>query len=107
MSHSEPIAVHLFEPDGVPATLEFLKRARSELRTLRKVHVWPDRWRLFDVNGDYFEILGIGYTSPEIIPLLDAVNTVYNRDLIHDPTSQPHKEFLTGRRHPWAEDRVM
>jgi hypothetical protein len=35
------------------------------------------------------------------------VNTVYNRDTIHDPIAEPYKEFKTGRRYPWAQDRVM
>jgi hypothetical protein len=94
-------------PGQVEAALEFLKRTRSELRMLRLVRVWPDRFRVYDVNGDSFEITGVGYADAEIIPILNAVNTVYNRDTIHEPTSEPYKELKTGRRYPWAQDRVM
>src|SRR4051794_23270405 len=48
-----PLATHDFA--GVDAALEFLKRTRWELRTLRKAHVWKDRLQVFDVNGDSFE----------------------------------------------------
>ncbi len=107
MSQATPLAVHDFPSADLPAALEFLKRTRSELRSLRKVHVWPDRVQVFDVNGDYFEILGLGYPQPEIIPVLRFVNTNFKPEAIHNPTDRPYKEFLTGRRHPWAEDRVM
>ena len=33
--------------------------------------------------------------------------TAYKRELIHDETDQPYKEFKTGRRYAWAADRVM
>ncbi len=88
-------------------TLEFLKRTRSELRTLRKVRAWVDRIQVFDVNGDYFEVLGVGYTHDDVREILDAVNTAYRPATIQQPCSAPFKEFKTGRRHPWAEDRVM
>ena len=93
--------------EATQRALLFLKRTRSELRTLRKVHVWPDRLGVFDVNGDWFEIRGVGYESPEIIALLDAVNAVYKRQSIHEPFAKEYKEFLTGRRYAWGADRVM
>ena len=31
----------------------------------------------------------------------------FKPEAIHNPTDRPYKEFLTGRRHAWAEDRVM
>jgi hypothetical protein len=107
MSPTPPLAVHDFRSADLPAALEFLKRTRSELRSLRKVHVWPDRVQVFDVNGDYFEIVALGYAHPEIVPVLRFVNTNFKPETIHNPTDRPFKEFLTGRRHAWAEDRVM
>jgi hypothetical protein len=94
-------------PGQVDATLEFLKRTRSELRQLRRVKVWKDKFHVIDVNKDYFEILGVGYPDPDIVPVLRAVNTAFDPKAIHNPTDLEYKEFDTGRRHPWAEDRVM
>ncbi|HZT81624.1 MAG TPA: hypothetical protein VFA26_15465 [Gemmataceae bacterium] len=102
-----PLATHDYAAGGLSAALEFIKRTRSELRTLRKVRVWPDRLHIIDVNKDYFEVRGIGYADPDIVPLLRSVNTAFNPKTIHDPISAEYKEFDTGRRHPWAEDRVM
>jgi hypothetical protein len=102
-----PLATHDYATDGLVAALEFLKRTRSELRTLRKVRVWTDKLRIIDVNKDYFEIRGIGYPDPDIVPLLRNINTAFNPQTIHEPTTAEYKEFDTGRRHPWAEDRVM
>lgn len=102
-----PLATCEFRPGDLPASLEFLKRTRWELRTLRKVRVWKDRLQILDVNGDYFEVRGIGYPDADIVPLLRAVNTAFDPLTIHDPINLEYKELLTGRRHPWAEDRVM
>jgi hypothetical protein len=102
-----PLATHDFKPDGLAAALEFLKRTRSELRTLRKVRVWIDRLHIIDVNKDYFEVRGIGYPDADIVPLLRNLNTAFNPQTIQEPTTAEYKEFDTGRRHPWAEDRVM
>jgi hypothetical protein len=104
---STPLATHDHTAGQVEATLEFLKRTRWELRFLRKVRVWPDRFQVLDVNGDYFEIRGVGYAHPDIVPLLRAVNTAFDPKIIHEPTPLEYKEFDTGRRHTWAEDRVM
>ena len=104
---SRPLATHDFLTGDLNAALEFLKRTRWELRTLRKVHVWKDRLQIFDVNGDYFEVRGVGYPDADIVPLLRAVNTAFDPATIHDPTDLEYKELLTGRRHCWAEDRVM
>jgi hypothetical protein len=104
---SAPLAIHEFAPDGLEAALEFLKRTRAELRQLRKVRVWTDRLQIFDVNSDFFELRGVGYSEDAIVPLLRAVNTAFDPATIHNPVSEPYKEFKTGRRHPWAEDRVM
>ena len=84
-----------------------MKRTRAELRSLRKVRVWRDKLHVIDVNKDYFEIRGIGYANPDVIPLLRMVNTAFDPKRIHEPTELEYKEFDTGRRHPWAEDRVM
>ena len=102
-----PLATHDYTPGGLAAALEFLKRTRSELRMLRKVRVWTDKLHIIDVNKDCFEIRGIGYADTDIVPLLRNVNTAFNPQTIHEATTAEYKEFDTGRRHPWAEDRVM
>jgi hypothetical protein len=104
---SAPLASHDFTRGGLAAALEFLKRTRSELRQLRKVRLWKDCLHVLDVNGDAFEVRGVGYADAEVVPLLDMVNTAYNPETIHQPTDAEYKELKTGRRHPWAEDRVM
>jgi hypothetical protein len=104
---SAPLATHVFVEGDFEAALEFLKRTRSELRPLRKVHVWRDRLHVLDVNKDYFEISGIGYEHPHIAKLLQAVNTAFNPQTIHQPIDSEPKEFDTGRRYTWAQDRVM
>ncbi len=104
---SDPLATHDFRPGDLAGALEFLKRTRWELRSLRKARVWKDRLQVFDVNGDYFEVRGIGYPDPDVLPLLRAVNAAFDPATVHDPTDLDYKEFVTGRRHPWAEDRVM
>lgn len=107
MSSGRCIASHVHQPGQVDATREFLKRTRSELRMLRRVQVYRDRVHIFDVNGDWFEVAGVGYPDPDVVPVLFAVNTAFNKDTIHNPTADEFKEFLTGRRYPWAADRVM
>jgi hypothetical protein len=102
-----PLATHDFTPGGVEAALEFLKRTRAELRTLRKVRVWTDKLHVIDVNKDCFEVRGVGYPDADIVPLLRMVNTAFNPETVHNPVAAEYKEFDTGRRHPWAEDRVM
>ena len=103
----EPLARAVFDEGDVEASLEFLKRTRGELSTLRKVFVWPDRLAVFDVNGEWFEVKGVGYLDEQIVTLLDAVDVVYKRESIHVPISREYKEFLTGRRYAWGVDRVM
>jgi len=107
MTSKDPIASHRFEQQDVAQALEFLKRTRSELRTLRKARVWTDRFAVYDINGDSFEITGIGFLDPEIVAILDHVNAAYKRDKIHEPAQREFKEFKTGRRYAWAADRVM
>jgi hypothetical protein len=102
-----PLAVHEYRPGELDQALEFLKRTRWELRSLRLVRVGKEYLRIFDINGDYFEIRGLGYPDADLIPLLRNINTNFNPDTIHDPTDAEYKEYKTGRRHPWAEDRVM
>jgi hypothetical protein len=104
---SSPLAVHEFAQGGLEAALEFLKRTRSQLRSLRKVRVWKDKLHIIDVNKDYFEIRGIGYVDADVIPLLRNINTAFDPKTIQNLTEAEYKEFDTGRRHPWAEDRVM
>ena len=103
---SDPLETHDFTGD-LDLALEFLKRTRWELRALRKVRVYRDRLHVVDVNGDYFVVRGVGYSDANIGPLLQAVNTAFDPKTIHDPAPEEYKEFFTGRRHAWAEDRVM
>jgi hypothetical protein len=103
---STPLATHDYAPGGLDAALEFLKRTRSELRTLRKVRVWKDKLHIIDVNKDYFEVRGLGYGDADVVPLLQKLNTAFNPETIHNPIDE-YKEFDTGRRYPWAYDRVM
>jgi hypothetical protein len=102
-----PLAVHEYRPGELDAAMEFLKRTRSELRMLRMVRVGQGFLRIYDVNGDLFEIRGLGYRDADLIPLLQSINAVYNPNTIHEPTDAEYKEFKTGRCRPWAEDRVM
>ena len=104
---TEPLATHDFVEGGVDAAIAFFRRTRSELRTLRLVRVSTEWVQLFDVNGDYFELRGLGYSDAEIIPVLRSFDTPFNPDSIHVPIASPYKEFKTGRRYPWAADRVM
>jgi hypothetical protein len=104
---TSPLATHDCTPGGLDAALEFLKRTRWELRTLRKVHAWKDRLQVIDINGDYFELRGVGYPDADAAPLLRAVNAAFDPVTLHEPTQLDYKEFIAGRRHPWAEDRVM
>ena len=106
-SSGRAIAEHRFEPGRLVDVLQFLKRTRSELRMLRKVRVSREWVRVFDINGDWFEVSGVGYTDADVVAVLNAVNTPFNRDTIHEPTNADYKEFLTGRRYAWAADRVM
>ena len=107
MPADQPLARHSYQPGAVEAVLEFLKRTRNELRTLRFVRVWTDRVEVFDVNGDFFTVDDIGYPHEDVVPILHAVNTAFKPEQIHKPVNNSYKEFKTGRRHPWAEDRVM
>jgi len=104
---SPPLATHDYTPGQLDAALEFLKRTRWELRQLRKVHVYKDHVRIIDVNGDSFEVRGVGYPDADVAPILRAVNTGFDPATIHDATEVEYKEFGAGRRHTWAEDRVM
>jgi hypothetical protein len=102
-----PLATHHYASGDLNMALEFLKRTRAELRSLRKVRVWKDHFHVIDVNKDFFEVRGVGYESEHIIALLRAVNTAFDPQTIHNSTTAEYKEFDTGRRHTWAEDRVM
>jgi hypothetical protein len=104
---TQPLASHDFAEGDLEAALAFFRRTRAELRTLRKVRVSTDWVRLFDVNGDYFELRGLGYPHPDVVAVLNSFNTPFDADTIHEPTAEPYKEFNTGRRYPWAADRVM
>jgi hypothetical protein len=103
----EPLATHDFASGGLEAAQEFLKRTRAELRELRRVRLWKDRLQVIDVNKDIFEIRGIGYSDADVVPLLRMINAAFNPQTLHEATDAEYKEFDTGRRYPWAHDRVM
>jgi hypothetical protein len=102
-----PLATHTYTAGNLEAALEFLKRTRSELRTLRWARVWKDHLHIVDVNQDFFEVRGIGYPDADVVVLLKALNTVFNPETIHNDTGADCKEFSTGKCYPWAYDRVM
>src|SRR5690349_16369096 len=104
---SEPRATHDYTPGGLDTALTFLKRTRAELRMLYRVRVWKDHLHVIDINGDCFEVRGIGYLDADVVPLLRQVNTAFNPDTIHTEIDAEYKEFGAGRRYPWAHDRVM
>jgi hypothetical protein len=104
---SEPLATHDFADGGLDAAIAFFRRTRNELRMLRLVRVSTVWVRLFDINGDFFELRGLGYTDAAIVPVLKSFDTPFNPESIHAPVVAPYKEFKTGRRYPWAADRVM
>jgi hypothetical protein len=104
---TQPLATHDYAPGQLEAAREFVKRTYAELRLLRKVRVWRDKLHIIDVNKDYFEVRGLGYGDPDVLPLLRMINTAYDPETIHAATTAPYKEFATGRCHPWAHDRVM
>ncbi len=104
---SEPKATHDYLPGEIAAAVAFIKRTRDELRILRKVRLWKDRLRVIDVNKDSFEVRGLGYENPDVIPILEEVNAAYNPTTIHQPVEAEYKEYDTGRRYTWAHDRVM
>ena len=103
----KPIATHSFDDGGLESALAFFRRTRRELRALRRVRVATEWIQLFDINGDYFELRGIGYADADIVPILRSFDTPFEPDKIHEATDAPYKEFATGRRYPWAADRVM
>src|SRR5437588_1154497 len=103
---STPRATHDYSPGGLAAALEFVKRTRAELRSLRKVRLWHDRLHIIDVNKDYFEVRGLGYGDADVVPVLRSINAAFDPQKIHEPIERDYKEFDTGPRHPWAEDRV-
>jgi hypothetical protein len=102
-----PIATHDYAEGGLESALAFFRRTRAELRDLRLVRVSVDWVQLYDINGDYFQLTGIGYPDADIVAILNSFDTPFEPNLIHQPTDAPYKEFMTGRRYPWAADRVM
>jgi hypothetical protein len=104
---ADPLAIHEYQQGGTEAALAFLRRTRAELRLLRMVRLGPHSFRVSDVNGDSFEIRGLGYLDPAVIPLLEDINAAYDPATIHRPVDAEYKELKTGRCRPWAEDRVM
>jgi hypothetical protein len=104
---TEPLATQEFADGGLDAAIAFFQRTRRELRMLRMVRVSTEWVRLYDVNGDYFELRGLGYGDAAIVPVLKSFDTPFNPASIHAPFAGPYKEFKTGRRYPWAADRVM
>jgi hypothetical protein len=74
---------------------------------LRKVRAYREHVQVVDVNGDWFEILGLGYPDADIEPVLRAVNAAFNRDTIHSEVNDEFKELNAGRRYPWAADLLL
>ena len=107
MSQPEAVATCQYDAGQLEDVLEFLKRTRAELKELHKVRVWPDRVEIYDVNGDRFDVLNIGYPDRDVAELLRSIGTSFKPDLIHEPIQREYKEFKTGRRFPWAEDRIL
>jgi hypothetical protein len=107
MSEIAPVAIHEHRAGELDATLDFLKAMRYKLRELRLARVGKNWVRAIDVNGDFVEIPGLGYVDADVIAVLNALNAVFNKDSIHTPITRPYKEFKTGKRRCWAEDRVM
>jgi hypothetical protein len=54
-----------------------------------------------------FPVRGIGYADADVVPLLRMINTAFDPQTLHEPVGAEYKEFDTGRRYPWAHDRVM
>lgn len=104
---TDALATHEFADGGLEAAIVFFRRTRSELRTLRFVRVSTEWVQLFDINGDYFELRGLGFADPNVVPVLKSFDTPFSPESIHVPIAGPYKEFKTGRRYPWAADRVM
>ena len=77
MGERLPRAHHDHVVEDLEATMLFLKRTRTELRQLRKVRVWTDRVNVIDVNGDFFEIRGMGYLDGQVVEVLDTINAAY------------------------------
>jgi hypothetical protein len=102
-----PLATHDYAPGGLDAALEFLRRTRAELRSLRCVRLWRDRFQVIDVNRDSFEVRGLGYPDADVVPLLRSVNAAFDPATLHEATDAEYKELGAGRRYPWAQDRVM
>lgn len=103
----QPLATHEFSDGGLQAALDFFRRTRAELRMLRRVRVSKEWVRLFDINGDCFELTGLGYPDADIVPVLNSFDTPFDPESVHDPVDAAFKEWKTGRRYPWAADRVM
>src|SRR5262245_14277084 len=104
---AEPLTTHEFSDGGLEAAIAFFRRTRNELRTLRCVCVSTAWVQLYDINGDYFELRGLGYPDADVIAVLRSFDTPFNPETIHNPIDAPYKEFKTGRRYAWAADRVM
>src|SRR3569623_3272996 len=102
MSAGRVVASFGFKSGGLEEALEFLKRLRSELRMVRKVRVYRDRVQIVDVNGDWFEIEGLGYPDAEIVPVLSAVNAAFKRESIHRPTADVFLVFCVGWCFVWV-----
>ena len=107
MATPEPKAEIDATSAGLDAVLKFMKQMRYEFRELRLVRIGCDYVQVFDVNHDSYIVRSLGYGDTDAVAVLDAVNAVYKRETIHEPTDRPYKEFKTGRRRTWAVDRVM
>ena len=102
-----PLAVHDYARAAWTPPWTFLKRTRAELRLLRMVRLGKDLLHVYDVNKDF--VRGPRHRLPRRrrgAALAERQHGLQPRDDPR-PTDAEYKEFDTGRRHPWAEDRVM
>ncbi len=75
---------------AIDETVVYLKRTWCELSGLAMVRIWTDRLRVYDVNGDCFEVTGIGYGDAQIVKLLDmgSWRSIGPSCYIRQPTSR-------------------
>jgi hypothetical protein len=102
----EPVAVYTGSLDDTPALIQFFRREKDRLRSLRKLVISPERTVLWDVNRDRLEFPGLTYGAPALEALLRELGVVFQPQAVRDPAARV-TEFDLSVRHPWGEDRVM
>ena len=104
---TEPLATHEFTDGGLEAALAFLSPHAGRSLAPCGWSAFRRVGALFDINGEYFEPRGLGYPDADIAAVLNSFNTPFDPESIREPVEAEYKEFKTGRRYPWAADRVM